>query len=406
MTRLYLLCVLPAASLICGCAAWNSTRDTSTFVTTKTFDGTTVWPIDLVVLGGEVNSQLQGPLAALEEHTDNVEEQDRLLLAGDCGVVALYANDLGVARKYLDMVIATYSTTAIRGASEERAKSLTGAESVKRFRGEPHERALMYFYRGMLYLNDGDPENARACFKIATLMGAMAEKSADRCNWQSADLMTLLMDRLLDDSATADDRAVFIASKYERKTAEFDLGHKPQRLVIVVAAVGLRPDKYTRNARLCYAPRESVVDKVIVRLGDREPADVPECDDVFVQAVTRGTRNMDMILQAKAEAQQSREDSGGVLIGLGAAAGGLVGLAVKMIGGAIYEAGQKVNTQADTRQFQTLPRKLFLWYSDDIPLDNTLTVEMSDKSGKQIACSSVPVPSRRGPVIILARFGY
>jgi len=126
---------------------------------------------------------------------------------------------------------------------------------------------LIYFYRGLLYLNDGDAENARACFKIATLMGAMSEKSADRCNWQSADLMTLLMDRLLDDSATADDRAVFIASKYERKAAEFDLGHKPKRLVIVVAAVGLRPDKYTRNARLCYAPRESVVDKVLVSAG-------------------------------------------------------------------------------------------------------------------------------------------
>ena len=46
-----------------------------------------------------------------------------------------------------------------------RARGLFAAERTKPFIGEPYERVMAYYYRGILYWRDGQPDNARACFR-------------------------------------------------------------------------------------------------------------------------------------------------------------------------------------------------------------------------------------------------
>ena len=63
--------------------------------------------------------------------------------------------------------LALQGIEAVYADNEEAAKARSKftKESVKDFKGEPYERAMAYYYRGLLYLRAGDYENARASFR-------------------------------------------------------------------------------------------------------------------------------------------------------------------------------------------------------------------------------------------------
>ena len=54
---------------------------------------------------------------------------------------------------------------------------------MKHFKGEPYERAMSYYYRGLLYMLEEDYENARACFKAGIIQDAFAEENQNRCDF-------------------------------------------------------------------------------------------------------------------------------------------------------------------------------------------------------------------------------
>ena len=392
-----------------GCGAWVSERPSQcTFSARSTFDGSQVYPLDMVVLGyGPANPLLKPYLQKIQQAADQAEDLNRVLLAGECGVFACYANDMGMARAELDKAIVLATSIVAPGAGEASAKSLRGTEGDKRFKGEPHERALLYLFRGLVYLADGDPENARACFKSAALMDAMAAKDVDRGDWQSVDGLTLLMNRILDDVGMADDLSDYIARRYGLSKDQFDLPNNGSPLVIVVTGVGPPPTKYSREAQLRYHERKSLVKHVVVTTSAAfGPLEIAEADDVFVQAVSRGQRNMDLVLKAKAESKEAGEGTGGTLLGLGSAAGGLAGLAFQLVGGLVMESASKIDTRADIRQFQSMPGKVYLWYSNSLPPFSTIMLEMQNASGQPVARSSVTVPHGKGPFVVLAKFAY
>src|ERR1700683_4680814 len=83
------------------------------------------------------------------------------------GLAALEVGDYGVAEKALDAAIERIEAIYADNLSAKKAKSVFSAEKVKDFKGEPYERAMTYFYRGVLYLRVGDYQNARASFLSA-----------------------------------------------------------------------------------------------------------------------------------------------------------------------------------------------------------------------------------------------
>ena len=56
-----------------------------------------------------------------------------------------------------------------KDADAKKARSYFHGEAKKTFIGEPYERSMAYIYRGILYWMDGEPDNARACFRTAQL---------------------------------------------------------------------------------------------------------------------------------------------------------------------------------------------------------------------------------------------
>ena len=57
----------------------------------------------------------------------------------------------------------------------KKARGTFHRESEKVFRGEPYERVMAYFYRGMIYWMEGELDNARACYRSGQLEDADTE---------------------------------------------------------------------------------------------------------------------------------------------------------------------------------------------------------------------------------------
>ena len=112
----------------------------------------------------------QGPRNAVLNHMRTG------LAAAELGAGALAAESFDQALASIESVYANTETA-------EKARSLWNAEAYKDFKGEPYERAMAYYYRGLLYMREGDYENARASFKGGQLQDAFAAEEQNRADF-------------------------------------------------------------------------------------------------------------------------------------------------------------------------------------------------------------------------------
>ncbi len=125
---------------------------------------------------------------------------DRWPRTGDAWVDGLTAIDLGPSR---DRVLWQYRTATVgmrrgfyaetaplldealavvngiygRDSEARRSRRYFAAEARKTFIGEPYERVMAYYYRGILYWMNGELDNARACFRGGQFMDADATEA-------------------------------------------------------------------------------------------------------------------------------------------------------------------------------------------------------------------------------------
>ena len=83
--------------------------------------------------------------------------------------------EFDVAEKAFDQGITRIDAIYANNENAKKARSLWTKESAKDFKGEPYERAMVY-YRGLLYLRKGDYQNARASFLAAEYQDTVAEQ--------------------------------------------------------------------------------------------------------------------------------------------------------------------------------------------------------------------------------------
>src|SRR6185295_11142089 len=90
----------------------------------------------------------------------------------------------------------------------KRARSYFSPERSKTFIGEPYERVMAYYYRGLLYWRDGELDNARACFRNAQFIDSAAVEQGYRGDYVLFDYLDgLATARLGDDGGDAFARA-------------------------------------------------------------------------------------------------------------------------------------------------------------------------------------------------------
>ena len=165
--------------------------------------------------------------------------KDKVLWQYRTAAAAMRQGKFDVAKPLLDDALLTLGGVFGKDAEARKSRSLFQSESRKTFIGEPYERSMAYFYRGVIYWRDGELDNARACFRSAEFEDSDAESKAYKGDWVLPDY--------LDGFATAklagDGKEAFERAKKNSKNINLP-DYNPKANVLFVVEFGPGPVKY------------------------------------------------------------------------------------------------------------------------------------------------------------------
>ena len=158
---------------------------------------------------------------AADRGQPEVPERDRVLYDYRAAATALRTGRYDVAKSRLDDAIARIGGIIANDADAAKARSLFAAESSKTFIGEPYERVMAYYYRGILFWRDGEPDNARACFRSGQFLDSGTAEEKYQADYVLLDYLDgFVSTKLQADGSDALARAErFIASEPQKAQA-------------------------------------------------------------------------------------------------------------------------------------------------------------------------------------------
>ncbi len=320
----------------------------------------------------------------------NGPPRDKVLWEYRLAALEMRQGQFDQARRNLDEALTTLQ--GIYGTPDPEAKKARGyfhAESKKTFVGEPYERSMAYIYRGILYWMDGQPDNARACFRSAELEDSDTENHQYAGDWVLPDYLDgLATAKLGGDGSDAFKRAE-VSAKGVKLPA-----YNPKANFLLFVEFGPGPTKYSGGKygeELRFNVHPSPIKSAEVTV-DAFKFPVAPTDDVWFQASTRGGRVMDHILGNKAVFKSATDTAGNVALigGLGTAVlshdrtAQEVGLGIALAGVLSKAVSAATTPQADTRTWDNLPRYLSF---ASVPLaagTHTVTVQFQDPAGQAV----------------------
>ncbi len=267
----------------------------------------------LLALNGCVEAPVQPPVHLTGDPVADGNAQlavappkDRVLWDYRIAASALRAGKYDEAGARLDDAIARIGGIITNDAAAKKARSYFTAESEKTFIGEPYERVMAFYYRGLLYWRDGQPDNARACFRSAQFIDSAAEQETYRSDYVLLDYLDgLATAKLSDDGSDAFARA--------QKLAKHDLPpYDPAANVLFFVEFGQGPRKYGAGQygeQLKFRVQPSRVRSAALAVAGHTVYFTP-WDNLDFQAITRGGRVMDYILGNKAVFKQGADAVG------------------------------------------------------------------------------------------------
>jgi hypothetical protein len=313
----------------------------------------------------------------------NGPEKDRVLWQYRTGLAALRRGDVAEAERQFDAALLRVGGIINADKGAKKARGYFNEEAKKTFLGEPYERVMAYFYRGILYWMNGEPDNARACFRNAQFQDSDSENREYANDWVLMDYLDgFVTHKLSGDGSDA----------LKRADASFKMGSLPpynkNANAMVFLEFGQGPTKYSTgefNEQLRIRPGHSPAQGAWVKVANQAVRVAPY-DDVSFQATTRGGRVMDHILANKAVFKSATDTFGtGAILG-----GAVVGMnrGTQEIGLGLIAAGvlSKVvaaatTPAADTRAWDNLPQYVSFVAMELPPGPHTATIEFTDAAG-------------------------
>ena len=370
-----------ASSLLCLlCALWMTACQTPDIQPAPEYSD------DLVVEGKRLIAQ--------------APRQDKNLWRLRVGLVALKQNQPNDAKALFEAAMPAAGQILQADASTRMAQSLFSPENVKGFHGEPYERAMGWFYRGLIYWMDGEPANARACFRTAQLMDALAEKHEHRADWVMLDYLDGFITAKLGKDGSA---ALRRAREHAGAIALPD--YNPAANTLLVLQTGFGPVKKSGGdvgEALVYDGGHSDVAQIRITVAG-QTVTAPIFDNLTVQASTRGSRAMDLVLARKATVKKVGDTIGDVGTVPGVVLvdyedtrdAGLALLGVGLVGKFI---GNSVEPRADTRTWNNLPQHLS-FAALNLPVgEHPATVDF-------ISATGAALPDRQKSVFLTVQAG-
>jgi tetratricopeptide (TPR) repeat protein len=291
----------------------------------------------------------------------------------EIGLDALQLCGIRIAGRAFDAALDAIESTYAEDAGAKRARSKFKRESEKTFRGEPYERVMAYYYRGLLFILADDLENARACFRGGMRHDAFVQDEQNRNDFASLLYLEAWCSLRLGQTDTATDALRFLQElKPDGPVPSAD--HN----LLVIVETGFSPRKVgvgPNRSELTYERGDAGKTGVpTVRVGGKSHA-LSELEDIYWQASTRGGRPVDRILAGKVQFKENVEGTGEALAALGT--GGLAysqtiknrherqqaelaSAGVMLLGALASGIGNSVKPEADLRSWRNLPDRLYL----------------------------------------------
>jgi len=305
------------------------------------------------------NIQIDAPKAIAEgPPRDKVLWQYRLAAAD------LQSGNFAQSKQMLDDALLTLGGIYGKDPSAKKSRSYFVSENKKTFIGEPYERVMAYFYRGIIYWMDGEPDNARACFRTGELEDSSSEGEQYNADYVLLDYLDgLATTKLGGDGSDAYQRAL-----NECKLFAKPLPYNTNANVLFFVQWGPGPRKYAAghyHEELHFSVPESPVRSAIIHADNVESINIGPFDDLGFQATTRGGRVMDFVLANKAVFKTATGVAGNTAIIAGTIAASSRNQTSQEVGLGLIAAGiisdvVSANTrpEADVRTWDNLPRYL------------------------------------------------
>lgn len=295
------------------------------------------------------------------------------------GLAAIEKQRFGLARKAFDEAIVRVESIYADDVNAAKARSVFNEEKVKDFKGEPYERAMLYFYRGLLYLHEGDYQNARASFLAADRHVSLssAEVAAYASDFGMMKYLAGWASSCDGDSSRAEQ---LIGDAQQADAVARALPAKPANSIILVDT-GPAPVKWgdgKHNEVLKFKPGIALEVAFTVKTArGAEIVNLQLAGDVTYQATTRGGREVDGIMQGKAQFKDTAGTVGNVALAvgqqtamLGAISGdrntanaGMAGMLFGMIAKGVEAS---TTPAADVRAWDSLPAAVKIHNAPDV----------------------------------------
>lgn len=311
---------------------------------------------------------------------------------------------------------ATAGIEKVYGYDQKSAdvRSLWIEEGAKDFKGEPYERVMAFFYQGLVFIEEGDYENARASFKAGQLQDAFAEEEQNRCDFALLMYLEGWCSLALNDPELA--KQSFSEVLVLRPKTKIP---KQSDNLLVLVETGTSPRKVADgpgHSELKFRRGRNFKERYVelsVNGGNFSKA-VP-IEDIYYQAATRGGREVDKIVQGKAKFRSNAIQMGSTLSDIGsttvvvaplfdsAGNAALVGGAIGLVGVTSMAMGQSSRPHADTRYWNTLPDIYHLMSVSARPGSCSITVRYLDKDMnkiKEITKQIIIPPLAEGPKMV------
>jgi hypothetical protein len=311
--------------------------------------------------------------------------------------LSLASMELGndkLAEELLDRALGSIETVYVNNENAAKARELFTKELIKDFKGEPYERAMAYYYRGLLYLKAGDYDNARASFKGGFIQDSFADEDQHSADFGLLQYLQGWASRCRGNGLTAEDDF----KEFKAIRQSFPLPAAGDNTLVLIET-GSPPVKYsagdtnstkpkylkyrrasaTESAQIAFT---ETVPPPAAKKGDKHKAQ-PQAvarsvkadllEDVFFQASTRGGREFDSVLAGKAQFKDAAGTVGNVaLVGAAVAANyamnsgndrhqrdaAVAAGALLLIGLLAKAAEEAAEADADIRYWDNLPDRV------------------------------------------------